>query len=222
MHLLPSAFKALLLLQLAACAIASPLSLPPRSEETTIPEPALPPPTRTTSSSISLAPEAAYLAPRSPAASPAASPEAAPQATCVNAGSGNVGCNNSGIGNTGTSNSGINNCGTGQSGVGVGCYNADGVYTTIWAVAATPVVVVSPAVVETPVYTPTVTPINVIATTLTGEGSMYTVIGLDAARGDCAYWRSQGFRCSGAGKVGSAVGLAGVIAAGLGAWLVVV
>ncbi|KAI5785200.1 hypothetical protein FPQ18DRAFT_352220 [Pyronema domesticum] len=132
------------------------------------------------------------LLPRAPVPEPAA--------TCDNSGSGNSGCGNSGIGNTGTSNSGINNCGTNLSGIGEGCgdsSSSSGQGTTTVATDAA--------------YT----------TTLIGPTSTVTVVAdRNNRRTDCAYWRAQGYVCSGAGAVKAALGVVGAAAMGA-VWVVV-
>ena len=160
-------------------------------------------PTRTTFltslSSPRYPPSKYILAPREP--------EPDPQQTCVNSGEGNSGCNNSGINNSGTDNSGINNCGTGHSGVGEGC-DSNGNPTTTYSIAPGS----AATAVDGSGYT----------TVLSGPTSTVTVVvnGSDR-RTDCAYWKSQGYTCSGAGRIVGGVGVVLGVAAGVGVWLVV-
>ncbi|KAL7269419.1 hypothetical protein RUND412_007926 [Rhizina undulata] len=125
-----------------------------------------------------------------------------PRTDCENSGIGNTGCNNSGIGNSGTSNSGIGNCGVNLSGVGEGCSSsayADSAGTGTATAAAD-------------VY---------YTTTLTGPTSTVTVVvnGRNR-RTDCAYWRAQGYTCSGAAESFGGRNW-GLLAAAWGVWAVV-
>ncbi|KAA8899487.1 hypothetical protein FN846DRAFT_171833 [Sphaerosporella brunnea] len=212
-----------LLMLLLGLTSASPVSRPQTDFSTSIPQspatpPPPPPPTKTTplaSSSYFPAPSLSdpELKPRVAAALPE------PQETCANSGYGNTGCNNSGINNSGTSNSGINNCGTGLSGIGEGgCASAaaDSLYTSLTTTVtagATVVVAVGAQTTFTAGYT----------TTLVGPSATVTVYGADGRnrRTDCAYWRAQGYTCSGAGMVKGKLAAAVGVAVAVGAWGVV-
>ncbi|KAH8154035.1 uncharacterized protein LAJ45_01802 [Morchella importuna] len=123
----------------------------------------------------------------------------APQTTCApNSGTDNTGCGNSGTGNSGTGNSGICLSGTGESGVGDCSNAAEAVATSVYVLqTATTIYLVSTVTVEGNSVVTTVQSVFAAGATAT-----QTIVVDDGrySRPGCAYWRTQGYICSAAGR----------------------
>lgn len=122
-----------------------------------------------------------------------------PQTTCApNSGTSNTGCGNSGVGNSGTGNSGVCLSGTGESGVGDCSVAAEAVATSVYVLqSATTVFLVSTVTVEGASVVTTVQSVFQAGATAT-----QTIVVDDGRynRPGCAYWRTQGYVCSDAGR----------------------
>lgn len=97
--------------------------------------------------------------------------------------------------------------------------------TSTWAIFTTyttPEIVYTPAITTYFSPAPTVVVVGLSATTTVAQVSLATNFMIAGHRGDCAYWRTQGYVCSGAvGMVGHprAAAAAAAMAVGVGVWL---